>query len=252
MIVVISPAKTLDFETQVDHHLCEAPEFAKTSLQLISELKKLEIEDIARLMKLSDNLARLNFERFQNFQPNFTLKNSKPAAYAFKGDTYIGLEFDSLKSKEVIYAQKHLRILSGLYGLLKPLDLIQPYRLEMGTKFKNSLGKDLYELWHKTITEKLNEELLQEKVLVNLASQEYFGAVDAKKIQGTIVTPAFMEKKGTNYKVISFNAKRARGMMSRFIIQNKITKPEELLSFDLDHYKYNPKLSGPLTPVFTR
>lgn len=252
MLIVVSPAKKLDFEQLAPTDVFTTPKYLDKSKKLITELKKLSSEDIKSLMKLSESLAELNYTRFHNFKTPFTLKNSKQAAYAFKGDTYVGLDFESFSKSEVNYAQKHLRILSGLYGLLKPLDLIQPYRLEMGTKFKALGEKNLYGVWKTQLTEELNIELKKEKILVNLASKEYFSAIDFNNLKAEVITPVFMEKKNGQYKIISFNAKRARGMMSQFILKNKIKNIDELKNFDMDNYKFNSKLSEDNELVFTR
>lgn len=252
MIVVISPAKKLDFESPAPTtDYSQLPDLSK-SKKLISELKKCDAKKISNMMKLSDSLTDLNMKRYQQFKPPFTLKNAKQAMFAFKGDTYVGLDADTMKAKEIKFAQNHLRILSGLYGLLSPLDLMQPYRLEMGTKFACGEAKNLYEYWKEDITDELNKLLKKEKVLVNCASNEYFKAVDTKKLEGSIITPQFKEKKGDEYKMVGFFAKKARGMMSRYIIDNKIDKPKDLLDFDTDGYKYNKKLSTENSPVFTR
>ncbi len=252
MIVVLSPAKKLDFETPAP-----TKKFTKlTSLPkaetLIKELRKCDATQISKLMKLSDDLTSLNMKRYQEFSPPFTLENAKQAMFAFKGDTYVGLDADTMNSSEIKFAQDHLRILSGLYGLLSPLDLVQPYRLEMGTKFPVGDNRNLYDFWRTTITEQLNELLEREEVLINCASNEYFKAVETKKLKGSVITPAFKEKKGNDFKMVGFFAKKARGMMSRYIIENEITNPKDLLSFDKDGYRYNKKLSSENEPVFTR
>ncbi len=252
MIVVISPAKKLDFENPAPTKEFTKPKDLKKSEILIKELRKCKPAEISKLMKLSDDLTQLNVKRYKEFKTPFTLKNAKQAMFAFKGDTYVGLDADTMKEKDIKYAQEHLRILSGLYGLVSPLDLVQPYRLEMGTKFAVGDNKNLYDFWRETITKELNELLKQEKVLVNCASNEYFKSVDTKKLDAKIITPAFKEKKGDEYKMVGFFAKRARGMMSRYIIENRISKPKDLLGFDVDGYKYNKKLSTELEPVFTR
>ncbi len=203
-------------------------------------------------MKLSDALTELNIKRYKEFKTPFNLKNAKQAVFAFKGDTYVGLDAETMKESDLKYAQDHLRILSGLYGLISPLDLIQPYRLEMGTKFACDGSKNLYEYWGETITGKLNSLLAKEKVLVNLASKEYFGAVNLKELDAKVIIPSFREKKGDEYKMVGFFAKKARGMMSRYIIDNRIEAPEDLLKFDIDGYKYNKSLSSDLEPAFTR
>jgi cytoplasmic iron level regulating protein YaaA (DUF328/UPF0246 family) len=203
-------------------------------------------------MKLSDSLTELNVKRYQSFKTPFSLKNAKQAMFAFKGDTYVGLDADTMKEADINFAQKHLRILSGLYGLVCPLDLVQPYRLEMGTKFSCNGKKNLYEYWGETITEQLASLLKKEKTLINLASKEYFSAVKTKELSAQIITPVFKEKKGDDFKMVGFFAKKARGMMSRYIIDNRIKDPKEILNFDTDGYAYNKKLSTDLEPTFTR
>lgn len=252
MIVVISPAKKLDFETPPPLSEFTKPESLKKTQQLITELRKCDAKKISSLMKLSDALTQLNMKRYKEFKTPFNLKNAKQAIFAFKGDTYVGLDADTMKESEIKYAQKHLRILSGLYGLVSPLDLVQPYRLEMGTNFACGQSKNLYEFWRSDITNQLNELLAEEKFLVNCASSEYFKAIDTKALKGRVITPAFKEKKDGEYKMIGFFAKKARGMMSRYIIENQIEEPEELQKFNVDGYQYNKKLSGQDTPVFTR
>lgn len=252
MLIIVSPAKKLDFENPAPIEEFTTCEFLETSNKLIKDLKKLEVSDIAKLMKLSDSLAELNFTRYKEFKTPFSLKNAKQAAYAFKGDTYVGLDFESFNKVQVKYAQNKLRILSGLYGLLKPLDLIQPYRLEMGTKFGINASKNLYGVWQNTITEALNKELKKQKVLVNLASKEYFSAIDFKKLNGDVITPVFKEKKNGEYKIISFAAKRARGMMSQYIIKNNLKEVEQIKSFDMDNYKFSKSMSSDDEFVFIR
>lgn len=252
MLVVVSPAKKLNFDQCAPTDNFTIPSFLPKSKKLVSELKKLSGEQIAQLMNLSDNLAQLNYNRYQNFKTPFNLKNAKQAAYAFSGDTYVGLDFNSFNKTEVDYAQKHLRILSGLYGVLKPLDLIQPYRLEMGTKFSALGEKNLYAIWKEQVTNALNEELKKEKILVNCASNEYFKAIDTKKLNGQIITPVFLENKNGKLKMISFNAKKARGMMGQFIMKNKISDLKQLKEFDMDNYKFNSKLSNEHEIVFSR
>jgi cytoplasmic iron level regulating protein YaaA (DUF328/UPF0246 family) len=252
MLAVLSPAKKLDFEVSAPtKKYTQLTELDKSKL-LIKELKKCDAKKISSLMKLSDSLTELNIKRYQEFKTPFNLKNAKQAMFAFKGDTYVGLDAESMKAADIDYAQKHLRILSGLYGLVSPLDLVQPYRLEMGTRFACGESKNLYEFWGETITEKLNTLLKKEKTLINLASKEYFGAVNSKNLNAQIITPAFKEKKGEEFKMVSFFAKRARGMMSRYIIDKRIEEPKDLLKFDVDGYKYNKQLSSEFEPVFTR
>ncbi|MGI1679498.1 MAG: peroxide stress protein YaaA [Cellvibrionaceae bacterium] len=254
MLIVISPAKTLDFESPAISDIHTTPQFIPESKKLIKDLKKLAPHDISKLMSISDKLGTLNYDRFQEWKPTFTPKNSKQALLAFKGDVYTGLDAETFKANDFKFSQKHLRILSGLYGLLRPMDLMKPYRLEMGTKFANTKGKDLYEFWGETLTEQLNADLKAAKsnVLVNLASNEYFKAVKPKLIEGEIITPVFKDWKNGQYKIISFFAKKARGLMSAYIIKNRLTKPSELLSFDVDGYSYNESFSTKDSPVFTR
>lgn len=254
MLIVISPAKTLDFETKAKTRRHTIPEFIPQSKQLIKELKQLSPADISSLMGISDKLGVLNYDRFQNWKPKFTENNAKQAILAFKGDVYTGLDAESFNAGNFTFAQKHLRILSGLYGLLRPLDLMQPYRLEMGTKFENKKGKNLYEFWGETLTESLNNDLKasKSKVLVNLASNEYYKALKPKMINADIVSPVFKDWKNGEYKIISFFAKKARGLMSAYIIRNKLKSADELLSFDLDGYGYSAKLSTSDKPVFIR
>lgn len=254
MITLISPAKSLDFEGPLATKRKTQPEFLAQSEQLISQLKHLAPQDIASLMKLSDKLAQLNYDRFQTFKPPFTPENARQAVLAFRGDVYQGLDADSLSNEDFQYAQKHLRILSGLYGLLKPLDLIQPYRLEMGTRFKNEAGNNLYDFWGMRLNEQLQKLLKKqdEPIIVNLASNEYFKAVKAKKLPHRIITPTFKDFKNGQYKMISFFAKRARGLMTRFIIQNQIDSPEQLKKFNLDGYYFDKKQSTDDELVFLR
>lgn len=252
MIVVVSPAKTLDFETEIsDSHPGSEPEFLKTTEIIANTAKKLSSKEIEKLMKISPKLSDLNYERFQNFSAK-KKKEMRPCAYAFKGDTYIGLGFEELSSSAKKYSQDHLRILSGLYGILRPYDLIMPYRLEMGTRLETSLGKNLYEAWRTTITNKLNQELSEKDFLINCASVEYFDAIDSSKLNAKIIDINFLEMRDGKAKVISFSAKRARGMMARFIVENKIKKPNELKKFNIDGYEFNEKLSKENVYTFVR
>lgn len=252
MIIVVSPAKKLDFETPAPTNTFTLPKYLKQSELLIKDLRKCSSDQISKMMKLSDSLTELNIKRYKTYKTPFTLDNAKQAMFAFNGDTYTGLDAETMKDKQIKYAQKHLRILSGLYGLVAPLDLIQPYRLEMGTKFSCDGNKNLYEFWQETITADLNKLLKKEKTLINLASKEYFSAIDFKTLNADVITPQFKEKKGDAFKIVSFSAKRARGMLSRFIIDNQIENVEGIKDFNLDNYKYNKKLSTELEPVFTR
>ncbi len=251
MLIVISPAKTLDFESDPITKTHTQPRFLKQSQQLIDDLEKLSVEDVAGLMKLSDKLAALNVARFQTWQPPFNLENAKQAILAFKGDVYTGIDAESLDADDFEFAQQHLRILSGLYGILKPLDLMQAYRLEMGTKFANVKGKDLYQFWGDSLRESLETEL-DDGVLINLASNEYFKAVQAKKLNARIITPVFKDWKNGQYKIISFYAKKARGLMSRYIIQQRLKEPEQVKQFDTDGYRYSEEMSSNDDWVFIR
>ena len=254
MLILISPAKSLDFETQsITNSFSEAP-FLKDSQMLIKQLRKLSTDEIADFMGISPKLSQLNFERFIRWQLPFDIDNAKQAIFAFKGDVYTGLDAYSLNEKELQTAQNNLRILSGLYGVLKPLDLIQAYRLEMGKKLQTKKGRSLYEFWGDKITNEINKTLKDkdDKVLINLASNEYFKSVNKKKVKAEIITPVFKDLKNGQYKVISFFAKKARGLMTRFIIQNEITDPEHLKAFNSDGYIFNPQLSKNAELVFTR
>lgn len=254
MLILISPAKSLDFETKSTTKACSEALFLKDSQTLIKKLRKLSTDEIADFMGISPKLAQLNFERFLSWQLPFNLDNAKQAVLAFKGDVYTGLDAYSLSEKELQTAQMDLRILSGLYGVLRPLDLIQAYRLEMGKKLQTKKGDNLYEFWGDKITKEINKTLKEkdDKFLINLASNEYFKSVNKKKIKAEVITPVFKDLKNGQYKVISFFAKKARGLMTRFIIQNEITDPEHLKAFDSDGYIFNPQLSKNTELVFTR
>jgi cytoplasmic iron level regulating protein YaaA (DUF328/UPF0246 family) len=254
MLIVISPAKKLDYSSPVTAKNHSQPALLDHSAELLQGLKKLSPQDVCALMGLSDNLGALNYERFQAWDRPFTEDNAKPAVLAFKGDVYKGLDADSMTEKQLEWAQGHLRILSGLYGLLRPMDLMQPYRLEMGTKFANQRGKDLYQFWGNIITDEINSLLSNAKspVLLNLASNEYFKSVQQKNIAGRIVTPVFMDKKGDKYKIISFYAKKARGLMSAFIIKNKITAVDGIKKFNVDGYSFNSAMTDGDSWVFIR
>ncbi|HRW62167.1 MAG TPA: peroxide stress protein YaaA [Bacteroidales bacterium] len=254
MITIISPAKTLDFTTQSQIKEYSQPQFLDKAEILIRELRKLKPKDIIKLMSVNEEIANLNFERFLSWKLPFNEKNAKQALLAFKGQVFIGLEAQSLSQDDLLFSQNHLRILSGLYGVLRPLDLIQAYRLEMGIKLKNPAGKNLYEFWGNKITENINKELLAQKnkVLINLASNEYYKVINPKMIQGNIITPVFKELKGNEFKVVTIYAKTARGYMSRFIIQNRIENPEDIKAFDTGGYLYNRDLSNNKEWVFTR
>ncbi|MDE0154656.1 MAG: peroxide stress protein YaaA [Gammaproteobacteria bacterium] len=254
MLTVISPAKTLDFETPPQAPTFTLPGFLDDSAELIDELRAFEPYQLSDLMGISPKLAELNSNRYHNWALPFTADNAKQAVLAFKGDVYTGLDASNLSPDDLEYAQQHLRILSGLYGVLKPLDLMQPYRLEMGTKLKNRRGKDLYAFWDDRINQALGRELAGQDnpVLVNLASNEYFKSVRANKLAARIVTPVFKEERNGQLKLISFSAKKARGLMSRYIIRNRLSDPEDLKGFDLEGYRYNGALSDTDYPLFTR
>jgi len=254
MLIVVSPAKTLDYETPAKTKVFTQPDYLDNSQELIARLRHMPPHEIASLMKVSDKIAGLNFERYQDWDKKFTVKNAKQAVLAFKGDVYTGLDAESFNAKDFAFAQKHLRILSGLYGLLRPLDLMQPYRLEMGTKLDTDHGKNLYAFWGSTITEGLNTQLkkIKSDTLINLASNEYFKSVKTKELNAEIITPAFKEFKNGDYKMISFYAKKARGMLSRYIIQHQLSDPQDIKTFSEDGYSFNKKLSKGNTWTFTR
>ncbi len=254
MLIVISPAKSLDFKTQPLFPDYSVPEFLPESEKLIGRLKTLSPKKISILMGISNELGELNFKRFQEWHLPFTPENAKQAIFAFNGDVYQGIDAGNLSKENLERAQVHLRILSGLYGVLKPLDLMQPYRLEMGTKLKYYKSKDLYAFWNKLITKNINEAVARSgsKILINLASNEYFKSIDRKKLRAVLVTPEFKEYKDGKYTMISFFAKRARGLMTRFILENNIFDPTDLLAFDSEGYLFNSRLSKPGNPVFTR
>lgn len=253
MLLVISPAKTLDFETPCNAE-ASYPRFKKETKELIGVLKEKTPEEIQNLMDLSENLAELNVSRYNKFRAAKHPLVAKQSVYAFKGDVYIGLDVESLKEGDVAYAQEHLRILSGLYGLLKPLDVIQPYRLEMGTRLAFEDHKSLYSFWDDKIARLMNRELKNQgdNVLINLASQEYFKALDRKALKARIVDVEFLDFKNDKYKVISFFAKKARGMMARYIIQNRINEPEGLKQFDSEGYYFDESSSSENKLVFKR
>ncbi len=254
MLTVISPAKTLDFDTPPTTKKATQPQFLDQAQALVEDARGLSPEDIRALMGVSENIAELNHARYLNWSTPFSLDNAKQSVLAFKGDVYTGLDAQTLTAAQLGFAQKHLAILSGLYGLLRPLDLMQPYRLEMGLKFENSGGKNLYEFWGDDITRALGKQLKKSgsPVLVNLASNEYFKSVKARDLEADIVTPVFKDLKGEKYKIISFYAKKARGQMARFIIENELNNPDGMKKFKTDGYKYNKAESSAREMVFTR
>ncbi|MCP5362759.1 MAG: peroxide stress protein YaaA [Rickettsiaceae bacterium] len=253
MIVIISPSKTLDFsgKSKGEHTI---PDFLENSIELLKVLCKLTVSEIAELMDLSEKLAVLNYRRYHDFSIPFTLENSRQAIYAFKGDVYEGLDAEAFTQEDIKYAQSHLRIISGLYGLLRPLDLIQPYRLEMGIKLSNQNYKNLYEYWGNKITVKLNELLKTggNNLLVNLASTEYFKVLNPKLFNARLVTPVFKERKNREYKVIPIFAKKARGLMASYIIKHRVENSDGIKQFREDGYGFNPNLSTETELVFTR
>ncbi|WP_377192149.1 peroxide stress protein YaaA [Ruegeria meonggei] len=252
MLVVISPAKRLDWaERDVE---ATQPDFQDDAILLSKTARNLTLGDLKKLMDLSDDLARLNRDRYRAFSDAPAADATRPAALAFAGDTYQGLEATSLDADEMVWAQDHLRILSGLYGVLRPLDAIQAYRLEMGSRLKTRRGKNLYEYWRDQLSKALNAqaEEVGSNVLINCASQEYFGAVDLRALKLRVITPVFMEDKAGTPKIVSFFAKKARGAMARHVIQHRLTDPKGLLKFDSGGYAYRPDLSEQDKPVFVR
>ena len=254
MLVVLSPSKTLDPEACADAATCTQPDYLEESRRLIRRLRELSPDDIAELMRVSMKIANLNFDRFRQWNLPFTTGNARPAALTFKGDVYTGLGADDFTGEDMEFAQKHLRILSGLYGLLRPLDLIQPYRLEMGTRLGTSRGDNLYQFWGDRISEGLREALSGQKgtVLVNLASQEYFKAVRPEAFDLPVITPVFKERREGRYRVIGLFAKKARGMMTRHIIKNRLATVDAITGFADGGYRYSPEMSTETEWVFAR
>ena len=254
MLIVISPAKKLDYETPLPSESFTQPDHLKRSKLLINRLRDLSALDLAELQHVSSNIAELNFERNHAWKTPFTPNNARQALFAFKGDVYTGLDAYSLTEHNLEFTQQHLRILSGLYGVLRPLDLMQPYRLEMGTRLTTASAKNLYEFWDMDITDAINAQLqaIGSDTLLNLASNEYFKSVKPKAVNGRIITPAFKEYKNGEYKMIGIFAKKARGLMTRFIIDNEITDIEDIKDFDSEGYRFKPALSDDKTWTFTR
>ena len=254
MLFLLSPAKSLDYDTPAGDVPHTLPQFVPQAAELIEVLRPHSPQQIAELMDLSDTLAALNVARYEAWRPKFTAKNSKQAVLAFNGDVYEGLDAKTLKPKQLEWAQEHVCILSGLYGVLRPLDWMQPYRLEMGTALKNPKGANLYKFWGSQIAQYLNERLAKDKtpVVINLASQEYFKSVDRKVLQARVVECVFEDFKGGQYKVISFNAKRARGLMARWAIEHQAQKPEDLRQFNSEGYAFDKAASEPDRLVFRR
>ncbi len=253
MKIVISPAKSLDYESEYPSLKQTQPQFLEEAVKLNKILAKKKPKDLMELMSISDKLAQLNWQRNQDFETPFTTKNARPAIYAFNGDVYQGLDAYTMSSKKVEKLQNTLRILSGQYGLLRPLDLMQPYRLEMGTKLKVGRKKNLYEFWKKTITKHLNNELEENEVFLNLASNEYFSAVDDKALKVPVITPVFKDWSNDKLKIISFYAKKARGSMVRYIVDKDVKTLEDLKGFDYDGYIFSEShTSKKNEPVFVR
>jgi len=252
MLAVISPAKTLDFESPLATERFTRPAFLDEACELVDSLKGLEPHHLSELMGISAKLGELNAQRYQQWHTPFTTENARQALLAFRGDVYTGLDADSFSEADFQFAQDHLRILSGLYGLLRPLDLIQPYRLEMGTAFPNRMGKDLYAFWGEKITGALNRCLDDDGVLVNLASNEYFKSVKPAALKARIITPQFRDWKNGRYKMISFYAKKARGMMVAYMVKHRLTEPEQLKAFDTAGYRFSPEQSQGDSWVFLR
>lgn len=253
MKIVISPAKTLDYETKLPTTRGTQPEFLDTTATVNRKLARMSKKEISELMGISDKLADLNYTRYHEFQEEHNKKNSRPAVYAFNGDVYTGLDAYTIPTEKLDFLQHSLRILSGYYGILRPLDLIQPYRLEMGTSLSVGRNKDLYELWQEKVTDYLNAELAEDELFVNLASNEYFKAVDVKKLKVPVITPVFKDYKNGKLKIISFFAKKARGSMVRFIVDSEAKTVEDLKAFDYDGYRYSEEESAKKNVlVFTR
>lgn len=249
MLLLISPAKSLNFEpTDYENHT--QPAFLEETKELVNRLQEIDKEELQELMHISEKLATLNVERNHSFDFPFNRKNAKQAILAFDGDVYTGLDATSFSGEELTFAQQHIGILSGLYGLLRPLDLMQPYRLEMGTKMTIKEHKNLYEYWGDKITAQINAS--ESKYVVNLASNEYFKSVNKKELEGTLIEVAFKEKKKGKYKIVAFYAKKARGLMCQYVVKNRLTTPEQMKAFDWDEYAFNEELSSPNSYVFTR
>mgnify|MGYP002636676453 CR=1 FL=1 len=254
MLIVVSPAKTLDYDSEVPTEEFSRPDQLKNSRLLINRLKDFSALDLAELQHVSSKIAELNFERNHDWKTPFTLKNARQAIYAFKGDVYTGLDAYSMSDKNIEFAQQHLRILSGLYGVLRPLDLMRPYRLEMGTKLRTAEADNLYQFWDMQITQSLNKQLklIKSDTLINLASNEYFKSVKVKNLKAQVITPVFKDYKNGEYKMIGFFAKKARGMMSRYIIENELSGVEDIKIFNSEGYEFNATLSNDSIWTFTR
>ena len=254
MHIIISPAKKIDSKTKIPVNTHTNIRFPDEATILANILRNKSRDELAGLMSISSSLAKLNYDRYQNWHYPYNREESRQAIFAFKGDVFTAMDAYRFSKANINFAQKHLTVLSGLYGLLRPLDLILPYRLEMGTKLKNLKGDDLYKFWGDKITILLNEDMAENssEVLINLASNEYFKSINTKQLKAKVITPIFKNSKNGEYKIISIFAKKARGMMTKYIIENEITNPEDLLGFNDDGYYFNSNLSTPDKPVFTR
>ncbi|MFT6698725.1 MAG: cytoplasmic iron level regulating protein YaaA (DUF328/UPF0246 family) [Porticoccaceae bacterium] len=252
MKIIISPAKSLDFESKVPTNLYTQPRFLEQSEKLNRKLKTISKNKLSDLMKISDDLASLNYERNQTWKTPFSTKNAKQAIYAFTGEVFRGIDVNSLENEKLPILQESLRILSGLYGLLKPLDLMQPYRLEMGTKLKVGSTENLYKFWDSTVAKALNEELKDDELLINLASSEYFKVISKKVLKVPMITPIFKDYKNGEYKIVMTYAKKARGLMVRYIIDHNVKTIEELKGFNTDRYRFSEEMSSESELIFTR
>lgn len=254
MLSLISPAKTLDYETALPTDDFTQPRLLNQSKQLVNVCKKLSVTDVSTLMHVSEKIAQLNVARFQDWSPTFDFSNARQAIFAFKGDVYTGLDAYSLSDIQLNFAQQHLRMLSGLYGVLRPLDLMMPYRLEMGTKLQNVRGTNLYAFWGDFITQQINQDLeaSNSQILLNLASDEYNKAVKPHQVKAKIIRPVFLDQKNDQYKIISFYAKQARGLMARFMIEHQITHVEDLKAFVVGGYYFDAESSNTNELVFKR
>jgi len=254
MLFLLSPAKTLDFESAALVGEFSQPRLIDQSAALIEDAKALNVDDVKSLMGVSDKIAELNVNRFHSWSVPFDVQNAKQAVYAFKGDVYTGLNIETCSESQVAYVNSNVRILSGLYGLLRPLDLMQPYRLEMGVKFQSKTAENLYKFWGKQLSELINSDLCDEHdpVVVNLASNEYFKAIDTKQLEAPIITAQFKQQRGNDYKMIGIYAKRARGLMTRYLAKNQASSVDDIKRFNLEGYCLNKSLSNDTTLVFTR
>lgn len=252
MKILISPSKTIDFASNLVNKLHSKPQLLKQTNELVKILKNYQQEDIAKLMKISDNLSKLNYDRFQNFTEDFNLNNSKQAILIFKGDVYEPIQVEKYKDEDFAYMQENLRIISGLYGILRPMDIIKPYRLEMSTRLKNNSGSDLYKFWGNKLVELLNNEVKDNEIIVNLASNEYFKAINKKISKAKIIDIEFKENKNGQYKIIGIMAKKARGNMVNYIVKNRIDNYNDLKRYNVDNYIYSEELSSPEKLSFIR